>query len=538
MADEVSPGKGDGLKSAEAESVSQVVKDVNLQKIRDKALSLKSELLDNIESRLGDLIEDFVHEVEKIEQAPSLNGAASILRTDFNYNNSNVIRRRKNGELHEKEFIARRSVLTELLEISHIRTIYHIFVAILIVFTLNTLVFDMVDKGGLVLGFELIRFTFGDLPSVMWLWCCMQFSVTLVVYPLFHYWSNNRQSGPVYWADYVWLAGYVVYQILFLVLPIQTLNAADLPPGSSVIIVCEQVRFVMKQHAFIRENIPRALKLSKAKKEDPDEETPCPNFSSYLYFLFAPTLVYRDTYPRTPGPVRWSYVFSNFAQVVACLFFSYYIFERFCVPVFRNFNEEYWSPRRLILSMFGSILPGTLVLFIGFFAILHSWLNAFAEMLRFADRLFYKDWWNSSSFANYYRTWNVVVHDWLYNYIYKDIYRLLGANYRPVAMASVFGLSAVFHEYILTVTFKFFYPVLFLMFGGAGFGFIFLPSKAKRSGNVFMWVALFTGNGMLMCLYSMEWYARQRCPPVSDNFIFDYLTPRSWFCELSNVTGV
>lgn len=26
----------------------------------------------------------------------------------------------------------------------------------------------------------------------------------------------------------------------------------------------------------------------------------------------------------------------------------------------------------------------------GFFAILHSWLNAFAEMLRFADRLFYK----------------------------------------------------------------------------------------------------------------------------------------------------
>ena len=28
--------------------------------------------------------------------------------------------------------------------------------------------------------------------------------------------------------------------------------------------------------------------------------------------------------------------------------------------------------------------------FSAFFAILHSWLNAFAEMLRFADRLFYK----------------------------------------------------------------------------------------------------------------------------------------------------
>lgn len=31
-----------------------------------------------------------------------------------------------------------------------------------------------------------------------------------------------------------------------------------------------------------------------------------------------------------------------------------------------------------------------------------------------------QDWWNSTSFSNYYRTWNVVVHDWLYSYIYQD----------------------------------------------------------------------------------------------------------------------
>lgn len=36
------------------------------------------------------------------------------------------------------------------------------------------------------------------------------------------------------------------------------------------------------------------------------------------------------------------------------------------------------------------MLPGTMVLVLGFFAILHSWLNAFAEMTRFADRMFYK----------------------------------------------------------------------------------------------------------------------------------------------------
>lgn len=27
-------------------------------------------------------------------------------------------------------------------------------------------------------------------------------------------------------------------------------------------------------------------------------ELPCPSFEKYLYYLFAPTLIYRDEYPR------------------------------------------------------------------------------------------------------------------------------------------------------------------------------------------------------------------------------------------------
>lgn len=32
-----------------------------------------------------------------------------------------------------------------------------------------------------------------------------------------------------------------------------------------------------------------------------------------------------------------------------------------------------------------------------------------------------QDWWNSTSYARFYRTWNCVVHDWLYEYVYRDI---------------------------------------------------------------------------------------------------------------------
>ena len=43
-----------------------------------------------------------------------------------------------------------RCCCSELLEISHIRTIYHIFVAILIVFMLNTFVSDIMERGRFV----------------------------------------------------------------------------------------------------------------------------------------------------------------------------------------------------------------------------------------------------------------------------------------------------------------------------------------------------------------------------------------------------
>ncbi|XP_033762380.1 sterol O-acyltransferase 1-like isoform X2 [Pecten maximus] len=495
------------------------------QRIKNQAQKLQKDVIEQLSSELEQLLQGFVTEVEHLEH----NGDANDNYTSFP---SKAEKKRHKGDLPDKVFHMRRSMLTELFEINHIRTIYHIFVAILIVFSLNTFVYDLVNEGRLNLDFRLMQWALGKFPKVMALWVCMQISTLIIVYPMFYYWVVTRLPGPVNKTDLVALCLFVVYQIAFVVLPVYYIREHQLPPASAVIITTEQVRLIMKVHAFVRENIPRVL--ANYKKDDGDVEVRsnlCPDFSKYLYFLFAPTLVYRDSYPRTKT-IRWNYVVTNFAQVLACLLYTYYIFERFCVPYFNNFNKDHVTPKALLLSVFGCMLPGTLVLFIAFFAILHSWLNAFAEMLKFGDRMFYKDWWNSTTFANYYRTWNIVVHDWLYTYIYKDCNRLLGAKNRAGAMALVFLISAVVHEYILTICFSFFYPVLFVMFMGAGFSFIFVTDKGvSRSWNVFLWVALFIGNGLLMCLYSMEWYARINCPVNTDNFL-DYIIPRSWTCMI------
>ncbi|XP_010214264.1 PREDICTED: LOW QUALITY PROTEIN: sterol O-acyltransferase 1 [Tinamus guttatus] len=411
---------------------------------------------------------------------------------------------------HGKIFTARRSLLDELFEVSHIRTIYHMFIALLIVFILSTLLVDFIDEGRLVLGFDLLVFVFGKLPVVFCTWLCM-FSATVVVpYGLFSQWAQSYSSS----SHRVILSTYVTI-------------AYALPPASRFIVILEQVRLVMKAHSFVRENVPKVLSSVKEKAGP----VPIPRITQYLYFLFAPTLIYRDNYPRNPT-IRWGYVATKFAQVLGSLFYAYYIFVRLCIPQFRNSSQETFHLRGLVLCIFNSILPGVLILFLVFFAFLHCWLNAFAEMLRFADRMFYKDWWNSTSYANYYRTWNVVVHDWLYYYAYRDFLWFFGKKFRAAAMLSVFTVSAAVHEYVLIICFGFFYPVLFCLFMCFGMVFNFILNDRRKGPiwNVVMWTSLFLGQGVILCLYSQEWYARQYCPLENPTFL-DYLKPRSWSCH-------
>lgn len=153
-------------------------------------------------------------------------------------------------------------------------------------------------------------------------------------------------------------------------------------------------------------------------------------------------------------------------------------------------------------------------------------------MLRFADRAFYKDWWNSTSFATYYRTWNVVVHDWLYYYIYQDLFWLFGGKSRVAAMLSVFITSAVVHEYVITLCFGFFYPVMFTLFAICGVTFNFLLNDKRKSPiwNIIMWTCLFMGLGIQVCLYCQEWYAQIHCP-LQQKTLWGLVTPRSWSCQ-------
>lgn len=120
-----------------------------------------------------------------------------------------------------------------------------------------------------------------------------------------------------------------------------------------------------------------------------------------------------------------------------------------------------------------------------------------------------------------------MVHDWLYTYIYRDMYETVSPLNKVLATYAVFFVSSIFHEYILAFTFRFFYPVMLIMFGGLGFVLMF---NKRSTGNIFMWTSLCMGNGIIISLYAMEYYARKNCLPYDDPYL-DLILPRSWSCR-------
>ncbi|MBN3317766.1 SOAT2 acyltransferase, partial [Atractosteus spatula] len=365
---------------------------------------IKAELLDQMSDLVDKAIDESIQSYSRHKKA---------------YADANGVEKaQRNQRLEDgKAFVERRSLLDELFEINHIRTIYHMFVAVLCVFIISTIAVDFIDQGRLVLEFDLLFYAFGKFSTVVFAWLVM-FGYTLAIpYKALCLWGGRYHSSGFRRAltAGVGVPLMACQACVLGVYPIYVVIHHSLPPASRFIVILEQIRFMMKSYSFIRENVPEIMKAKPKQGECPK----LPEFSSYLYFLFCPTLIYKESYPRNPY-IRWNYVAVKLAQILGCLFYGYFILVRLCIPVFTNMNNQPFSTRTLVLSLFHATLPGTLILLLCFFAFLHCWLNAFAEMLRFADRMFYKDWWNSTSFANYYRTWNVVVHDWLYHYVYRD----------------------------------------------------------------------------------------------------------------------
>ncbi|CAF0736062.1 unnamed protein product [Adineta ricciae] len=415
------------------------------------------------------------------------------------------IKRRRTGE-----FIARNSMLTDLFQVSHIKCVRNAFAAGFIIMILRHMVNDFLHYGRLNWTFELLSLTVGKLHIVVLVWTLMTLSASFGVYYGSYMWTHHRRSDGINSRnvvigsyDMIWLTIYICYLAGLMVIPCWQIIYHQLPLVSSAIIIAEQLRLLMKVHSFVRENV---RKMSKQTISASDQQLS--HLHQYLYFLFVPTLIYRDTYPRT-STIEWNVAWKMFGQFLLLLILVYQLIAYYWMPVFAQcFAVNEITLEFVITAIFDLMLPGTLIIILTFYGFFHCWMNGFAELLQFADRMFYEDWWNFTSAATFWRSWNVIVHDWLYVYVYKDLTTIFSGS-RNLSTACVVILSAIFHEYFMIVSLGFLSPILIAWFGLFGMAFRFAFPQTKGSQwNILLLTFIPICAGIIPFLYALEVSAR------------------------------
>lgn len=136
-----------------------------------------------------------------------------------------------------------------------------------------------------------------------------------------------------------------------------------------------------------------------------------------------------------------------------------------------------------------------------FFCTFELILQVFAEITQFGDRLFYEDYWNSTTFEEFNRKWNRPVHMFLFRHVYLECIYLFKTS-KIIAQIVTFVFSACLHEFVTVLIFRTFRPVLFIfMIYQIPLFYLTRFMKGKRYGNAFFWFGVILGEPLIVCLY-------------------------------------
>ncbi|CAH1391891.1 unnamed protein product [Nezara viridula] len=228
------------------------------------------------------------------------------------------------------------------------------------------------------------------------------------------------------------------------------------------------------------------------------------NVKDITYFILAPTLCYELNFPRTDR-IRKRFLLKRLLEVIVLLQLILCLFQQWIIPSvknslipFSNMNLMLATERLLKLS-----IPNHLVWLTFFYLSFHSFLNMMGEILHFADRNFYCDWWNAANIDVFWRTWNMPVHKWCVRHLYIP---MVEQGYsKTTASVTVFFISAFFHEYLVSVPLRTFKVWAFLgMMSQLPLSHLCRSVEKNlgpRWGNMIVWASLILGQPLCIMMY-------------------------------------
>ena len=237
------------------------------------------------------------------------------------------------------------------------------------------------------------------------------------------------------------------------------------------------------------------------------------------YFWLAPTLTYQIAFPRTKH-IRISYVIATLLRMIFAITIILFLVAQITVPALNQIVQDYSNSSIARLGL-GSLplatehllrltIANTYIWLLVFYTFFHLFLNLLAEILRFGDRVFYKDWWNASEVASFWRLWNMPVHYWLVRHLYFPCIRM--HMKKQVAGIIVFLVSAIFHEILISIPFHRIHCWSFLgMMAQIPLSNLTLYLDKKYPGtsigNVIFWISFcIVGQPMAAALYTIDYW--------------------------------
>ncbi|XP_075681014.1 diacylglycerol O-acyltransferase 1-like [Dermatophagoides pteronyssinus] len=231
------------------------------------------------------------------------------------------------------------------------------------------------------------------------------------------------------------------------------------------------------------------------------------NISDIYYFIFVPTLCYELNFPRTER-IRKRFLFKRLFEVIFLTQLILALIQQWMVPTIHNSlrplqEMDYFRMLERLLKL---SIPNHVIWLIWFYTYFHSFLNLIGEILCFGDRQFYKDWWNAESLQYFWKNWNIPVHHWCLRHVYVP---LLKRGYSKITVTTiVFLMSAVFHEYLVSVPLRMF---RFWAFTGMAMQipFVFVIHTGFFQGhyaNMFVWFSLIIGQPLCILACYHDYY--------------------------------
>lgn len=241
-------------------------------------------------------------------------------------------------------------------------------------------------------------------------------------------------------------------------------------------------------------------------------------FHNMLYFWMAPTLTYQIAFPKYPRVRLWK-VAAILGRMVPILALFWFFVTQIVSPTLANLVHDlelsngHYTASMVFDYWLKLAIANTYLWLLMFYWYFHLYLNLFAELTRWGDRVFYKDWWNSAEVSAYWRLWNMPVHYWLVRHVYFPCTRLKLS--RRVSTFVVFFVSAVLHEMLVSVPFHMVRPWAFIgmMMQIPLVGLTKYLSRKYPDGligNVLFWMSFcVVGQPMAVFLYTVDYqYAK------------------------------